>query len=127
MQIADWLRVTHVACVALSGLGFALRGYWMWRDDARLDARWVRRAPHVVDSVLLLSGLSLAVVYQLSPADQPWLAAKLIALVVYIALGVVALGRGRTRGVRGVAVLAALAVYAFIVTAALSKRVPLFA
>ena len=127
MHVTDWLRLTHVACVALSGLGFALRGYWMWRNDPRLRARWVRRVPHVVDSVLLLSGVSLAYLYRLSPVEHPWLATKLVALVLYIALGMVALRLGPSRAVRGLAAVTALAVFAFIVLTALGKRVPFVA
>ena len=123
MHLTEWLRLTHVTCAALSGLGFALRGYWMWRNDARLRAPWVRRAPHVVDTVLLLSGVGLAYLYRFSPIEQPWLAAKLIALAIYILLGMIALRRGRTRGVRAAALIAALVVFAFIVATALAKRV----
>lgn len=127
MHFAEWLRLTHVVCAAFSGLGFALRGYWMWRNDARLRAPWVRRLPHVVDTVLLLSGAGLAYLYRFSPTEQPWLAAKLIALAIYIVLGMVALRRGRTRRVRALALVAALAVFALIVATALAKRVPFLA
>ena len=102
-----------------------VRGFWMLRDDARLRARWVRFVPHVVDTALLLSGVALAYLHRYLPTEQPWLATKLVALVAYIVLGTIALRRGRTRGVRCVALVAALAVFAFIVAVALTKRVPL--
>jgi hypothetical protein len=53
--------------------------------------------------------------------DAPWLLAKIVGLVVYVGLGVVALrpGRPRARARRGVA--RALAVVAWIVSVALTK------
>ncbi len=125
MHLIEWLRLTHLACVALSGLGFVVRGFWMMRDDARLRARAVRIVPHIIDTALLLSGVGLAYLYRYSPTEQPWFAAKLVALVAYIVLGTIALRRGRTRSARCVALVAALAAFAFIVAVALTKRVPL--
>jgi uncharacterized membrane protein SirB2 len=52
------------------------------------------------------------------PFVQAWLTVKVLLLVVYIALGVFALRRGRTRAIRAVCFGAALAVFLFIVTVA---------
>jgi len=57
------------------------------------------------------------------PFMQPWLTAKVLALVVYILLGTVALKRGRTKATRTTALVAALAVFAYIVSVALSRQV----
>jgi uncharacterized membrane protein SirB2 len=91
------IKHLHVTFAALSLLGFSVRGYWMLRAPRLLTRRWVRVAPHVVDTLLLLSGLALVALSRLYPTQQPWLAAKLIALVAYIALGTLALKRGCTR------------------------------
>ncbi|MCJ7799324.1 MAG: SirB2 family protein, partial [Polaromonas sp.] len=48
--------------------------------------------------------------------------AKVLALVAYIVLGTVALKRGRTKGVRTLALVAALAVFAYIVSVALTRQ-----
>jgi len=116
------LKPLHVVLALLSGAGFALRGYWMLRASPRLGARWVRVAPHVVDSVLLLSGLALAVTLGLSPAVHPWLAAKLALLLAYIGAGMLALRRGRTRRIRAAALAVALSAYALILLTALTHR-----
>ena len=52
---------------------------------------------------------------------QPWLVAKLVALVVYVVLGSIALRRGRTQQIRAIAFVMALATFAYIVGVALSK------
>lgn len=118
-----WLKYLHVTCVVLSGAGFALRGAWMLQGSPLLAQRWVRVLPHVVDSALLASAIALAVMLEQYPLAQGWLTAKLIGLVVYIALGTIALKRGRTRALRLTAFGGALLVFAYIVAVALTKSV----
>jgi len=55
------LKHLHLICVAVSGSGFALRGFWMLTGSPLLERRWVRIVPHVVDTVLLASAIALAV------------------------------------------------------------------
>lgn len=117
------LKMTHVTCVALSYAGFVLRGIWMIRDSRMLERRWVRVLPHVVDTVLLASAIALAVMLKQYPLAEPWLTAKVVALVFYILLGMVALKRGNTRGTRIAAWLAAQGVFFYIVAVALTRNV----
>ena len=114
------VKGVHVGAAAVSLALFVLRGGWMLYAPARLDRRWVKVVPHVIDTALLASALWLA--WQLgADGARDWLAAKIIALVVYVALGTFALKRGRTRTVRIVAFAAALAVFGYIVSVALTK------
>ena len=115
------LKYLHVSCVALSGAGFVLRGRWMLRDSPLLARRWVRIAPHVVDTVLLASAIALCVLIGQYPLQQNWLTAKVLGLVAYVVLGTIALKRGRTRGTRIAAFCGALLVFAYIVAVAMSK------
>ena len=75
-------------------------------------AAWkvLRVLPHGVDTLLLSTAIAMVVVGGIDLLQSPWLLAKIGALLVYIGLGTVALKRGRTRGVRLGAWLAALAV-----------------
>ncbi len=115
------LKHLHMSCAALSGALFLLRGLWMLQDSPRLRQRWVRTLPHLIDTVLLASAVALAVWSAQYPLAQPWLTAKVCALLLYIVLGSVALKRGRSNGIRAAAFLAALATFAYIVAVALSK------
>ena len=117
------LKYTHVAAVIASFALFFLRGLWMMADPGKLDARWVRVVPHVIDTVLLVSAIALAAMTAQYPFVQPWLTAKVLALLVYILLGTVAIRRGRTRRVRIVAWILALAVFGYMVAVA-RARVP---
>lgn len=113
----------HLACVGLSATLFLVRGLLMLGRPEALRARWARVLPHVVDTVLLSAAIGMLVVGRINPMDAPWLLAKIGALLVYIGLGTVALKRGRTRGVRLGAWLAALAVLLYIVAVAMTKQV----
>lgn len=111
-----WLKHFHITCAVLSGCGFALRGWWRLTAPQWLRRRWVRTAPHVVDSALFFSGVAMLWLYGWWPQDQPWLVAKLTALLIYILLGAVALRQGKAWQVA-----AALAVFAYIVSVALTR------
>ena len=115
------LKHIHLATVAVSFALFLLRGVWMVLDSERLNRRWVRVLPHVNDTVLLAAGVWLAFMLRETPGASPWLTAKLLALPVYIGLGVLALRPGRTKRVRIAAWLAALAVFAYIIAVALTR------
>ncbi len=120
------IKHLHLTCVALSGVGFALRGVWMLMGSARLQSPWVRRLPHLVDSLLLASALALATLSGQWPFEQAWLTAKVLALLLYIVLGSMALKRGPTLIVRAAAFALALLVFAYIVGVALTRNPWLF-
>lgn len=80
------------------------------------------RGPHVIDTALLASAVTLAVLSGQYPLAQGWLSAKVLALLLYIVLGTVALKRGKTRAVRAGAFAAALACFGYIVAVAVSKQ-----
>ena len=115
------LKTIHVTFVALSFAGFFIRGIWMLKDSPLLQQRWVRITPQIIDTVLLVSAIVLAVQLQFSPMAQPWLMAKIIALVVYIGAGLVALRFGRDKRIRLLAWLFGMVVFLYIVSVAMSK------
>lgn len=115
------LKALHVGCAILSIAGFVGRGALMLLDSPLLQQRWLRVAPHVVDTVLLASALWLVWLIGQYPFVQGWLTAKVLALVAYIALGSVALKRGRSKRGRAVAFALALGAAGYIVSVALSR------
>ena len=115
------LKYVHVGCVIASGGGFVLRGFWMLLDSPRLNQRWVKIFPHVVDTGLLASAIALATISGQYPLAQSWLSAKVIGLVAYILCGTMALKRGRTKPIRAVFFVVALAIFAYIVSVALHR------
>jgi uncharacterized membrane protein SirB2 len=119
----ETIKTIHVTFVVLSFAGFFIRGIWMLKDSKLLQQRWVKITPQVVDTVLLVSAIVLAIQMQFSPLQQPWLMAKIIALLVYIGVGLVALRLGRSKKVRLYAWLLGMAIFLYIVSVALSKSV----
>jgi uncharacterized membrane protein SirB2 len=115
------LKLVHIASVGLSFSLFFLRGVWMLRDSPWLRRRWVKVAPHVNDTVLLSSGVALAIRIHQYPPHAGWLNAKLGALLVYIFLGMVALRWGRARRVRAAAWVSALLVFGYMLSVALTR------
>ena len=115
------LKALHVACVAASYALFFTRGVWMARQSVMLQRRWVKILPHVVDTALLASAIALAVMIHQYPLVSGWLTAKVAGLVVYIGLGMIALGRGKSRGKRIAAWIAAQIVFFYIVAVAVTR------
>jgi uncharacterized membrane protein SirB2 len=115
------LKALHVGCAAASIAFFCVRGAWMLGAPARLQRKWVRVLPHIVDTGLLASAIALAVMLRNYPLTHDWLTAKVVGLFAYIALGTVALKRGRTRGIRIAAFAGAIFVFAYIVAVAVTK------
>ncbi len=119
------LKHMHMSFAAISGVLFLLRGLWMLADSPLRQRAWVQSMPHLVDSLLLATALVLAWWSAQSPLSNPWLTAKLGALIAYILLGSVALKYGKTRAIRAAAFIAALACFGYIVATAVTKN-PLF-
>jgi uncharacterized membrane protein SirB2 len=116
------VKSIHVAAVALSGAGFFARGLGSLAGAAWVRGRAAKTLPHVVDTVLLGSALTLAWTLHSSPATTPWLGAKVAGLLVYIGLGMIALRPGWPAAVRGAAWACALLTFGWIVSVALTKQ-----
>jgi uncharacterized membrane protein SirB2 len=114
------LKQLHLTTIAITLALFVLRGVWMMADSPRLQARWVRIVPHINDTLLLASGIGLAVLLQQYPLVHGWITAKVFALILYIVLGTVALKRGKTRGRRIAAWVGALLVFGYMVAVAVT-------
>ena len=117
-SIYPYVFYLHVACATLSLLYFTIRGYWMLAENPVLAARVNRIAPHIIDTVLLGSAVTLTLLIQQYPLINQWLTVKLFALLLYIIFGSVALKRGKTKAQRTAAFAAAICSFLFIVSVA---------
>ena len=115
------LKLVHQASVVLSIAGFMARGAASLAGAAWVRGRVARTLPHVVDTVLLASALGLAWALRLNPLDTPWLLAKIAGLLLYIALGMLALRSGLPMPLRVGAFAAALLCFAQIAAIAIGK------
>ena len=115
------LKHLHLTFVALSLLAFFVRGIWLFMNSSMLSKKWVKILPHIFSTILLVSGIVLAVHLSMSPGSQPWLMAKIIGLIVYIGLGVAAF-KVPNPNARKLLWVSALIVFAYIVCVAISKN-----
>ncbi|MCS3605813.1 SirB2 family protein [Erwinia rhapontici] len=125
--MAAWyfpLKHFHLLTVAITALMFVLRFYWFQTHSSMLQRRWVRIVPHLNDTLLLLSGGLLVAIthfYPFSPQGA-WLTEKLFGVIIYIALGFIALGRRpRAQKIRWIAFIVALIALVVIVKLATTK------
>ncbi|MDP9123383.1 MAG: SirB2 family protein [Pseudomonadota bacterium] len=115
------IRMVHETAVALSVTGFFIRGLGRLVGAEPLGGLLVKSLPHAIDTVLLLSALTLAWMLGITPLSTPWLMAKVCGLVVYIGLGIVAMRAGVSTGVRLTAWIGALVTVGWIISVAITK------
>lgn len=121
MQTYLLVKQIHLACVSLSGLGFALRVGLMALGRPALGRRQ-RLAMHINDTLLLSAGIGLALMGGHYPFSETWLTAKFFALIVYIVLGSLAMQATLAWSSRMAAGIGALGVFAYLVSVALSRN-----
>jgi len=116
------LKIIHVISAIFSYLLFTLRGVWMMQDSPKLQLRWVKILPHVIDTVLLASAIALVTMIQQYPGISTWLSAKIVGILLYIILGMMTLRFGKTRKIKTIAWITAQIVFFYIVLVALTKN-----
>ncbi len=114
-----YIKHLHVTAAAISIVFFIIRACWAVQGSPRLQSRFARIAPHIIDTVLLLAGIYLASVVGW---HQPWIAAKIVGLVLYIVVGTMAIKRGKTPAGRAMAAIVAVIIFLYIVGVAMTKQ-----
>lgn len=112
------IKMFHIAVALLSGGLFALRG-----AGVLAGMRWphwlaVRWTSYAIDTSLLTAALMLLTVLPGAMFANGWLTAKLVLLVAYVVLGVFAIKRARTRTMKAICYVAALATFGMVYTIA---------
>lgn len=118
------LRLVHIVAVFVSGGLFFLRGLALFAGPgwavAGAMALPVRLLSYTIDTVLLTAALMLMTIVQQYPFVDAWLTVKVLLLVAYIVLGLIAFRLARTPSARVGAFVAALCVYGYIISVAWS-------
>lgn len=107
------IKQLHLLSIALSFGGFLVRGFWMLTESPRLQKKVVKVFPHIVDTLLLITGITLVIMSGFSFAD-PWLLTKIGLLIVYIVFGTLALKRGKTKSIRSVFLVLSILTFVWI-------------
>ncbi len=114
------LKSIHMLFILLSVGGFMTRIMLAQFKPACLQAKLGKIAPHVIDTILLLSGIALVFQGNWMAGEYGWIISKLIMLIAYIGFGVMAM---RSTGIkRWIAFVLALACFGYILVIAISKH-----
>ena len=86
-----------------------------------MDEKVVRVLPHIIDTVLLLSAITLMIMSRQYPTEAAWITAKIVALLGYILAGTVFMRFARKGWEQLLSYAVALFIAAYIISVALSK------
>ena len=114
------LKHLHMTLAYISVLGFIARGLWRIGLGRPLASRGLRVTPHVIDTLLLATGVGLAVRLGIWPHHAPWFTTKLLLIAVYIGLGITAL-RARPQWLRWTLFIAATGTGCWIIAVAWTR------
>ncbi len=109
------LKILHIITMVITISLFMLRGLGLFTGVGFMRQKWVKIVPHVNDTVLLVTGIWLAIQIQQYPLVDHWLTAKLLALLIYIGFGLMVFRFAQTRAQQVGYWLAAIIVFAYIV------------
>lgn len=104
---------------------FTLRFIWTLANSTKLQSKWIKISPHIIDTLLLVIGVVMAVKLSINPVDQLWLGEKLLALVAYIFTGYYTLKLARNKPMQIIGYLGAMGWVMLIVRLAMTRE-PLF-
>ncbi|MDO9139918.1 MAG: SirB2 family protein [Methylobacter sp.] len=118
------IKMLHLIFILLSISSFVGRVYLAEKKPDMLEQKWIKIGPHIINSLLLITGFTLVFQGSWLSGEFGWIVAKIIALLGYIGLGLVAI---KSQGdLRWKAFAGALACFIYIAVVAVSKNAFLF-
>ena len=117
------IKNLHVLFALVSITGFVYRSFLKLRAPQKLKQKWLRIAPHIIDTMLLLSAIYLVIATQQYPEVTNWLSAKIVALFFYIIFGMFTLRFSKSPHAVLLSFILALTTFAYIVSVAMTKQV----
>ncbi|MCL1078350.1 invasion protein [Parashewanella spongiae] len=112
----------HLTLIGLSVIFFTIRFVLHLRQSPILSKKFIKIAPHVIDTFLLLSGLTLCFIIQQFPFEAPWLTEKLGAVVAYILLAMISMKANRGKLFKCFAYLGAISWLVYAAKLAMFKQ-----
>ncbi len=120
------MKHLHITLAAISVLLFAYRFLLMFIDTEKLNKKWLKILPHVIDTLLLTVGIGLAVKLGFNPTEHMWLAEKLIAIAAYIFTAYYTLKLARNKAMKILGFLGAIGWIMLALRLAMSKEALFF-
>lgn len=114
------LKSIHMLFILLSVSSFIARIMFAQFKPDILRFKVLKIAPHVIDTILLLSGIALVFQGNWMAGEFGWILTKLVMLIAYIGFGVMAM---RSTGAkRWGAFVLALVCFGYIISVAVTKH-----
>ena len=114
------LKSIHMLFILLSVGSFISRIMLAQFNPDTLRIKVLKIAPHVIDTILLLSGIGLVFQGNWMAGEYGWIISKLVMLIAYIGFGVMAM---RSTGIkRWIAFVLALTCFGYILSIAITKH-----
>ncbi|TKB44146.1 SirB2 family protein [Thalassotalea mangrovi] len=118
----ELVKSAHFTLAMISILLFSYRFVLLMRNPKKLSQKWLKILPHVIDTILLLTGITLMVSLSLYPGEHDWMLEKLLALVAYIFTGFYTLKWARTDAMKYLGYLGALGWFILIIKLAMTHQ-----
>jgi uncharacterized membrane protein SirB2 len=115
------IKTIHMCCALISFTGFLFRSYLMFIESKWLNHKLILVTPHIIDTVFLFSGFSMAFLLNIGLFAQGWLTMKIFLLMFYLLFVGIALSRGGAKYVRVIAFFLAIFTFVYIVGIAVNK------
>ena len=117
---SNMIKSIHIIFIFISFASFFSRFALSIFKPELLQKKIIKIAPHIIDTLLLISGVTLVFQGNWLAGDFGWILSKIILLISYILLAVMAM---RLKGSkRWFAFAAAVACYVYIFIIAISKH-----
>jgi uncharacterized membrane protein SirB2 len=113
---------SHLMLIALSVSFLIIRVLAVSFDAQWVRKKWVKIAPHIIDTLLLISAISLMVIIQQYPGSAHWLSAKVVALFGYIGFASFAFKGKKSIAIRAGFLLLAIGCIVFMGIVAVTKN-----
>jgi uncharacterized membrane protein SirB2 len=116
------VKHTHMTLMLISVTLLIIRVLATTANAQWVQRKWLKIAPHIIDTLLLVSAIVLMVIIQQYPIIDGWLTAKIIALCAYIVLGTLALKGQKNVITRLAFLLLALSTIGYMIAVAVTKN-----
>lgn len=114
------LKHLHLLFIAVLVVSFIARVVLAEFKPEVLTRKWLKIAPHLIAGLVLVSGFALVFQGNWLSAEYAWIVAKLLVLIAYIGLGILAIRESGNK--RWLAFAGALFCLYYISKVALTKQ-----
>jgi uncharacterized membrane protein SirB2 len=116
------IKLIHICCAVISITGFLARSFVKFTVPRYLQQRWLKIAPHIIDTLLLASAVVLVIQTRQYPFVADWVTAKLLVLLLYIGFGLLTLRFAKNTFQTTIGFVGACLSFSYIIAVALTKQ-----